>query len=137
LGYPFLQIDPTADRSGVCDRFPVLTLLLAGLLTAAVTRAAPPELHSPPRMTVIVGKDVSGSIYKKLGLPSRRFCWDSCLKDDRCSGVRWGVVGQDNAGMCVLITGELTFKDLVELKTDDGKPIHVGAARKESTSVAP
>lgn len=132
-----MQIDPTADRSGVWDRFPVLTVLLAGLLTAAVTRAAPPELHPPPRMTVIVGKDVGGSIYKKLGLPSRQFCWDNCLKDDRCSGVRWGVVGQDKAGMCVLITGELTFKDLVELKTEDGKPIHVVAARKESTSVAP
>lgn len=118
------------------DRFPVLIVLLLSVAPATVTQAAPPEAH-PPRMTVIVGKDVSGSIYKKLGLPTRQFCWNSCLKDDRCSGVRWGVVDRDTAGMCVLMSGELTFKDLLELKTEDGKPIHVVAARKEPTSVSP
>ena len=132
-----MQIDPTAGRSGVSDRFPVLTLLLAGLLTAAVTRAAPPELHPPPRMTLIVGKDVSGSIYKKLGLPSRQVCWDSCLQDSHCGGARWGAVDRDTAGMCVLMSGDLTLKDLVELKTEDGKPIHVVVARKEPPSGAP
>lgn len=116
------------------DRLPVCAVLLLTLLTpGAVVRAQPPAA----RMTVIVGKDVSGSIYKKLGLPNRQYCWDSCLKDDRCAGVRWGVVDKDTAGMCVLISGDLAFKNRTELKTEDGKPIHVIAARKEPTSVAP
>ena len=116
------------------DRLPVCSVLLLTLLTpGAVVRAQPP----PARMTVIVGKDVSGSIYKKLGLPNRQYCWDSCLKDNRCAGVRWGVVDKDTAGMCVLISGDLAFKNRTELKTEDGKPIHVIAARKEPTSVAP
>ena len=115
------------------DRAVLLIMLLSA---AAATRAQPPDAH-PVRMTVIVGKDVSGSIYKKLGLPSRQYCWDTCLKDDRCSGVRWGVVDRDTAGVCMLISGELAFKDRAELKTDDGKAIHVIAARKEPTSAAP
>ncbi len=119
MGYPILQI----DRS----------VLLIALLTAAAATPAQP----PVRMTVIVGKDVSGSIYKKLGLPSRQYCWDSCLKDEHCTGVRWGVVDKDTAGVCVLISGDLAFKDRVELKTEDGKAIHVIAARKEPTSAAP
>ena len=82
-------------------------------------------------MTVIVGKDVGGTIYKKLGFPERQYCWDACLKEERCSGVRWGVVDRDTAGLCILLTGTLSFKDLVELRTDDGKPIHVTGARKD------
>jgi hypothetical protein len=89
-----------------------------------------------PRMTVVVGKDVSGTIYKKLGLPERQYCWDTCLKEDRCSGVRWGVVAGDTAGLCLLMTGPLTIKDLVEPQTSDGKPIHVTGARKESSTGA-
>jgi hypothetical protein len=85
-------------------------------------------------MTVVVGKDVSGTIYKKLGLPERQYCWDTCLKEDRCSGVRWGVVAGDSAGLCLLMTGPLSIKDLVEPKTADGKPIHVTGARKESNT---
>ena len=120
------------------DRFPVRCVLLLTLLTVGVVaRAQPPVAPTTARMTVIVGKDVSGSIYKKLGLPNRQYCWDSCLKDDRCTGVRWGVVDKDTAGMCVLISGDLAFKDQADLKTDDGKPIRVVAARKEPTSAAP
>lgn len=120
------------------DRLPVSCVLLLTLLTAgAVAGAQPPAARTTARMTVIVGKDVSGSIYKKLGLPNRQYCWDSCLKDDRCTGVRWGVVDRDTAGMCVLISGDLAFKNGTELKTEDGKPIHVVAARKEPTSAAP
>jgi hypothetical protein len=120
----------------VSDRCSLLTLLLFCLLTIAPTWAAPPGV-STPRMTIIVGKDVSGSIYKKLGLPSRQVCWDNCLQDSRCGGARWGAVDRDTAGMCVLMTGDLTLKDLVELKTEDGKPIQVVAARKEPPSGAP
>jgi len=123
----------------VSDRRSVLPMLLFSLLTAAAAAAPPsaPAQAHPTRMTVIAGQDVSGSIYKKLGLPNRQFCWDMCLKDERCSGVRWGVLHQDTAGMCLLLTGELTFKELSELKTDDGTLIHVVAARKETTSAAP
>ena len=103
------------------------------LLWAAVPLAnADTVPATPARMTVVVGKDVSGTVYKKLGLPSRQYCWDTCLKEDRCSGVRWGVVAGDEAGLCILMTGPLSFKDLVEPKTDDGKPIHVTAARKDT-----
>lgn len=121
------------------DRFLTLTVLLS-VLTAAATWAAPPAAHDPAPaavMTTVVGKDVGGNIYKKLGLPSRRICWDSCLKDDRCTGARWGVVGRDTAGMCILMTGELASKDLVELQTEDGQPIHVVVARKQPASSAP
>jgi hypothetical protein len=119
----------------VSDRRSTLAVLLVFLLTAPAWAQAP-ETHpngSTARMTVIVGKDVGGSIYKKLGLPGRQFCWDACLKEERCSGVRWGVVGRDTAGMCVLLSGPLEFKALAELKTEDGNPIHVVAARKEPT----
>jgi hypothetical protein len=133
-GIPFSGLTRNVRRLAVIDRLPVCAVLLLTLLTpVAVVRAQPPAA----RMTVIVGKDVSGNIYKKLGLPNRQYCWDSCLKDDRCAGVRWGVVDKDTAGMCVLISGDLAFKNRTELKTEDGKPIHVVAARKEPTSVAP
>ena len=107
---------------------PLVMLLLCAVVPLANADTAP---ATPARMTVIVGKDVGGTVYKKLGLPNRQYCWDTCLKDDRCSGVRWGVVADDTAGMCVLMTGPLTLKELVEPKTDDGKPIHVTGARKD------
>jgi hypothetical protein len=109
-------------------RLPVVMLLLWGVVPLADADSGP---ATPARMTVIVGKDVSGTVYKKLGLPSRQYCWDTCLKEDRCSGVRWGVVADDTAGMCLLLTGPLSVKDPVEPKTDDGKPIHVTGARKD------
>jgi len=110
-------------------------LLLWGAWVAA-TPLATAQQTGTARMTVVVGKDVSGTIYKKLGLPERQYCWDTCLKEDRCSGVRWGVVAGDSAGLCLLMTGPLTLKDLVEPKTTDGKPIHVTVARKESNTGA-
>ena len=97
---------------------------------AAVVSAATAG-NQAARMSVVAGKDVSGTIYKKLGLPGRQYCWDACLKEERCSGVRWGVVEGDEAGLCLLMTGPLSFKDLVEPRTEDGKPIHVIGARKE------
>jgi hypothetical protein len=109
-------------------------LLLWAACAATIPATAQPT--GTPRMTVVVGKDVSGTIYKKLGLPERRYCWDTCLKEDRCSGVRWGVVAGDTAGLCLLMTGPLTIKDLVEPQTSDGKPIHVTGARKESSTGA-
>ena len=66
---------------------------------ALATASAIAQQDGAPRMTVVVGKDVSGTVYKKLGLPERHYCWDTCLKEARCSGVRWGVVGEDTAGL--------------------------------------
>jgi hypothetical protein len=98
---------------------------------AAATPAATGQPGGTPRMTVITGKDVSGTVFKKLGLPERHYCWEACLKEERCSGTRWGVVAGDTAGLCLLLTGPLSLKALVEPQTADGKPIHVTCARKE------
>lgn len=83
------------------------------------------------RMVVIQGKDVSGRIYKKLGLPSLQYCWDSCVREEQCTGARWGVIQGDLAGLCLLLSGELSVKDLVRPKTEDGKAIQVIAGRKQ------
>jgi hypothetical protein len=116
-------------------KFVNAVLLLLGACAAA-TPAATAQQAGTPRMTVIVGKDVSGTIYKKLGLPERHYCWDTCLKEERCTGTRWGVVAADTAGLCLLLTGPLSLKPLVEPQTADGKPIHVTCARKESDTRA-
>ena len=108
-------------------------LIVAAPFAATCTAGDTPRTTDTPRMTVVAGKDVSGSILKKLGLPSRQYCWDACLKEDRCSGVRWGVVKGDTAGLCLLLTGPLTVKAPVTPKTDDGKPIQVTCARKEGS----
>jgi hypothetical protein len=120
----------------VSGRKSVSAVLLLWGACAAATPLATAQQTGTARMTVVVGKDVSGTIYKKLGLPERQYCWDTCLKEDRCSGVRWGVVAGDSAGLCLLMTGPLSIKDLVEPKTADGKPIHVTGARKESNTGA-
>jgi hypothetical protein len=116
-------------------KFVSAVLLLWGACAAAAP-AATAQQAGTPRMTVIVGKDVSGTIYKKLGLPERHYCWDTCLKEERCTGTRWGVVATDTAGLCLLLTGPLSLKPLVEPQTADGKPIHVTCARKESDTRA-
>jgi hypothetical protein len=96
------------------------------------------SVHSAPlaspvaRMTVVQNKDLNGTVYKKLGLPERQYCWDACLKEDRCTGVRWGVIEGDTAGLCLLMTGPLSLKDPVVPRTEDGTPIHVTSARKEA-----
>lgn len=113
------------------DRASQITVLLVWTSLAFALPAQTPT--PPPQMTLIAGKDVSGTIYKKLGLPDRQYCWDTCLKEARCTGVRWGVVAGDVAGLCLLMTGPLTFKELVEPRTEDGKAIHVTVARKDAT----
>jgi hypothetical protein len=116
----------------VSGRRSVSAVLLWGLAGSSAASHAALAQAQTPRMTVVVGKDVGGTIYKKLGLPNRQYCWDTCLKEDRCSGVRWGVVAEDTAGLCLLMTGPLALKELIEPKTADGKPIHVTVARKEA-----
>ena len=102
-------------------------LLLGGYDAA---QAAPPE-GKPPQMIVLKGQDASGSVYKKLGLPNQQYCWDACLKEGKCTGVRWGVIEGDTAGLCMLISGPLSFKALSTPKTEDGKKIRVIAAKKQ------
>jgi hypothetical protein len=100
-----------------------------------------PRLHgvveAPPqdqrfRMVVLQGKDVSGRVYKKLGLPALQYCWDTCVREQPCTGARWGVVQGDVAGLCLLLSGELSVKDPVRPKTDDGKAIQIVAGRKQA-----
>lgn len=116
-------------------RFLALALLLLGGYDVTATQAAPAQ-DNPPQMIVVKGKDVTGSVYKKLGLPNQQYCWDACLKEDRCTGVRWGVIEGDTAGLCLLISGPLTFKPPVEPKTEDGKKIHVTVSRKQVGAAA-
>ena len=87
-------------------------------------------------MVVVKGEDLSGMIHKKLGLPSQSYCWDACVKDQQCTGVRWGVIEGDEAGLCVLLRGELTLKAPGAPQTEDGKSIHVIAARKQAAAAA-
>ena len=111
---------------------PLRTVLLPLLLASQVLAQAS-HAGEAPHMTVIENQDVSGTVYKKLGLPERHYCWDACLKEDRCTGVRWGVIQGDTAGLCLLLSGPLTLKPLIVPKTEDGKPIHVTSARKDAS----
>lgn len=104
-------------------------LIFLALCTTHSGAQAPADKASA-RMVVVQDQDVRGSVFKRLGLPNRDYCWSQCLQEDRCTGVRWGVIAGDTAGQCVLISGELTFSKLPDLKTDDGKKIVVTAAKK-------
>ena len=97
-----------------------------------LSAAADPARGPPAVMSAIVGKDVSAKVLKKLALPSRNHCWDACVQEERCSGVRWGVIERDTAGLCILLSGPLTLKSLSEPRTDDGRTIHVSVARKDT-----
>lgn len=107
------------------------TAMVAVWLAIPAAYAAPPEKPAA-RMVIIEGKDVSGFIYKRLGLPNREYCWSQCLQEERCSGTRWGAIEGDTAGQCVLISGPLTLSELPHLQTEDGKTIKVVASRKEA-----
>lgn len=107
-----------------------LSIAAGAWLASASATAAPPEGQPAARMSIVAGKDVSGTVYRKLALPSLKYCWDACIKERQCSGARWGVIQGDVAGLCVLLRGELTLKAPTAPSTDDGKPIHVTAAKK-------
>jgi|GEM_PF-1413256 len=83
------------------------------------------------RMVVVKGKDVTGHVIKRLGLPNQEYCWQQCLQEDRCTGARWGAIDGTTAGQCQLMDGELTFGDMHEIRTEDGKRIVVIASQKE------
>jgi hypothetical protein len=87
--------------------------------------------QSAAKMVIVSGKDVSGEVFKRLGLPSQEYCWQQCLEEKRCTGTRWGVVSGSTAGQCQLITGKLTFRPPAPIKTEDGTRIDVTVSRKE------
>jgi hypothetical protein len=84
------------------------------------------------QMVVIPGKDVKGEVFKRLGLPNQMYCWEQCLEDARCTGVRWAVIGESAAGQCQLISGPLSFVEPHEIRTEDGLQIRVTASRREA-----
>jgi hypothetical protein len=115
----------------------LVSTALAGVISLSIAMPAVAQQSPPaegdaakPRMAVVKNKDVHGTVYKKLGLPGEQYCWDQCVQEDRCSGARWGVIAGDKAGLCYLLSGELTVVALSDLKTEDGKRIVVTARRK-------
>jgi PAN domain-containing protein len=89
------------------------------------------------RMVVVPGKDLSGTVFKRLGLPNQTYCWEQCVEEARCTGVRWGVVAGSTAGQCQLLSGELKVIEPHEIKTQDAQQITVVASRKEGSSLLP
>jgi hypothetical protein len=84
------------------------------------------------QMVVVPGKDVSGTILKRLGLPDQTYCWKACMEEASCTGTRWGTIAGSNAGQCQLMSGALTLIEPHEVKTEDGQQIRVVASRKET-----
>jgi len=103
-----------------------LAVLIGACTVTAVTQAA------EPHMAVIKGKDISGQVLKRLGLPNQDYCWEQCLEDARCTGTRWGVIAGSTAGQCQLMSGELNVIEPHSVKTQDGQRIVVTASRKVS-----
>ena len=81
-------------------------------------------------MEIIQDKDVSGEVFKRLGLPNRDYCWEQCLKEARCVATRWGFIEGATAGQCQFLTGSITFSDPKVITTSDGQKIVVIASRK-------
>ena len=99
-------------------------------LVALLSLSANAAIADDQRMVIVRGKDVTGHVIKKLGLPNQDYCWQQCLQEARCAGTRWGVVEGDTAGLCVMMSDPLTYTELSKgLKTFDGKKIQVTASR--------
>jgi hypothetical protein len=106
------------------------SMLAAALLLTAATGLVAGD--SGARMVVVENKDVSGTVFKRLGLPNRDYCWEQCMNEARCTGARWGAIEGVTPGQCQLMSGELTLGALPKLKTEDGKKITVTVGRKET-----
>jgi hypothetical protein len=98
---------------------------------AVLVPGTTPAQSTAKKMVIVSGKDVSGEVFKRLGLPSQDYCWQQCLDEKRCTGTRWGVISGSTAGQCQLLTGELTLRPPAPIKTEDGTRIDVTASRKE------
>jgi hypothetical protein len=105
-----------------------LVLGVACLLTVVSASLA----HAEDRMVILKRQDISGHVFKRLGLPNQNYCWEQCLQEARCTATRWGVIAGATAGQCQLFSGELTYGEPRELKTGDGQQIVVTASRKEN-----
>jgi hypothetical protein len=103
----------------------------AGLLTMLMLLSAS-LAQAEERMVVLHKQDISGHVFKRLGLPNQDYCWQQCLQEARCTGTRWGVIAGATAGQCQLFSGELTYGEPRELATGDGQQIVVTASRKEN-----
>lgn len=90
-----------------------------------------PALAADAQMVVVPDKDLKGEVFKRLGLPNQTYCWEQCLEEARCTGVRWAVIVGSTAGQCQLISGPLTLIEPHEIKTEDGQQIRVTASRRE------
>jgi len=93
-----------------------------------------PALAGDGRMVVVTGKDLSGEVIKRLGLPNQDYCWEQCLEEARCAGTRWAVITGSTAGQCQLIGNPLTVIEPRALKTEDGQRIQVTASRREGVA---
>lgn len=103
-------------------------VLLASISSVATLRA------ETAYMEILQGKDVAGEVFKRLGLPNQDYCWEQCLKEDRCEATRWGFIEGATAGQCQFLTGELTFSEPKDLTTSDGQKIIVIVSRKVSNA---
>lgn len=96
----------------------------------AVALAVDEAVAADSEMVVVPGKDVKGEVFKRLGLPNQTYCWEQCVDDARCKATRWGVVGDSTAGQCQLISGEITYIEPHDIRTQDGLGIRVIVSRK-------
>jgi hypothetical protein len=96
-----------------------------------------PAFAGDARMVVVPGKDVKGEVIKRLGLPNQKYCWEQCLEEARCTGVRWAEIAGSTAGQCQLIGGPLSFIEPHEIKTEDGQRIRVTASKRVARSQPP
>ena len=90
-----------------------------------------PVLAGDAKMVIVPGKDVKGEVIKRLGLPNQTYCWEQCLADERCAGVRWAVLPSSTAGQCQLIRGPLSFIEPHAINTEDGQKITVTVSRRD------
>ena len=90
-----------------------------------------PALAADAQMVLVPGKDLKGDVFKRLGLPNQTSCWEQCLEEARCTGVRWAVIATASpAGQCQLLSGRLSVIAPHEIKTEDGQQIRVTVARR-------
>jgi hypothetical protein len=104
------------------------TSFAASLVACATTVAAADTAH----MVVLQNQDISGKVFKRLGLPEQHYCWEECLAEARCVATRWGVIEGATAGQCQLFEGEVALGTPRALATSDGQKIVVTASRKET-----
>jgi hypothetical protein len=111
----------------VCGK---LARMKANILRLFAFLLIAPALAGDAQMVVVPGKDVQGEVFKRLGLPNQTYCWEQCLEEARCTGVRWAALPGSTAGQCQLISGPLSFIEPREIKTEDGQQIRVIASKR-------